>query len=83
MMETAPMPTCPMAETCKGMMEQRMSGLMLTLPGIAFILMGVAVLVEPRLLVWLVAIALLMVGIAMLTMAKFIRTIGEQFTSTQ
>ena len=53
-----PMPMCPMAETCKGMMEKPTSGLMLSVPGIVLIALGIVVIVEPRILVWLVALAL-------------------------
>lgn len=76
-----PMPMCPMAETCRGMMEKPSSGLMFTLPGIALILLGVAVIVEPRILGWLVAFALITMGGAILIMGRFMRGIGERFRS--
>ena len=74
-----PMPMCPMAETCKGMMEKPTSGLMFSVPGIVLIALGIAVIVEPRILVWLVALALIMMGAATLMMARFMRGIGERF----
>jgi len=79
MAETVPMPMCPMAETCKGMMQKPLSNFALLLPGFLLIVLGVAVLVEPRILVWLVAVALIVMGVAMLIMAKFMRGIGKRF----
>jgi len=79
MAEPIPMPMCPMAETCKGMMEKPRSGFALIVPAVLFIILGVAVIIEPRILVWLVAIALIVMGIAMLMLAKFARKIGRRF----
>lgn len=73
------MPTCPMASMCKGMMNRRRSSFALVVPGVVLILLGVTVLVEPRILVWLVAIALIAVGVAMLVFGRFMRTFGERF----
>jgi hypothetical protein len=56
MVETTPMSMCPMAETCKGMMEK---------PG-------------SQILAWLIAIALVVMGIAMLMMTKFMRGIRKR-----
>ncbi len=74
-----PMPMCPMAQTCKGMMEKPTSRFALIIPGVVLIILGVTVLVEPRILAWLVAIALIVMGIAMLMLTKFVRRVGEQF----
>ena len=81
MTEPVSMPMCPMAETCKGMMEKPLSGFVLIVPGIVLIILGVAVLIEPRILAWLVAVALIVMGIAMLILTKFIRKVGKQFQS--
>ncbi len=51
MAEHSPMPMCPMAETCKSMMNKPMSGTFFLIPGILLIALGLAVLVEPRILV--------------------------------
>ena len=79
MVDVTPMAMCPMAETCKGMMEKPRFGFMFIVPGIVFVILGVAVLIEPTILVWLVAIALIVMGIAMLMMAGFMRRIGKRF----
>jgi len=79
MIEATPMPMCPMAETCKGMMEKPRSGFILLVPGLVLIILGVAVIIEPQILAWLVAIALIFMGIAMLMIARFMRHIGKRF----
>jgi len=79
MADTVPMQMCPMAETCKGLMEKRMSSFALMIPGLLLIGLGVVVLIEPRILVWLVALGLVVMGIAMLMMARFMRAIGKRF----
>jgi len=79
--ESDPMPMCPMAETCDGMMEKPFFRFALLIPGIVLIVLGVAVLSEPQILVWLVAVALIVMGIAMLLLAKFMRKPGAQFQS--
>jgi len=79
MVDVTPMAMCPMAETCKGMMEKPRFGFMFIVPGIVFVILGVVVLIEPKILAWLVAIALIVMGIAMLMMAGFMRRIGKRF----
>jgi len=79
MAESVPMPMCPMAETCKGMMEKPLSGFALIIPGIILVILGIAVLIEPRILLWLVAVALIVMGIAMVVLARFMRKVGERF----
>jgi hypothetical protein len=73
-----PMAMCPMAKMCMGMMEKRPSRFLLTLPGGLFIVLGVLIVVEPKILVWLIATASVLMGIMMLMMAGFIRRIGGQ-----
>jgi len=67
-----------MAETCKGMMEKPHSGLWMIIPGIVFVILGVAIIMYPQVLVWLVAIALILMGVAMLVMVNFVRRIGKR-----
>ncbi len=76
---STPMPMCPMAETCKGMMEKPGSGLWMIIPGLIFIVLGVAIILYPQILAWLVAIALIAMGVAMLMMVNFMRGIGKRF----
>ncbi len=78
MEQTIPMPTCPMAETCKGMMDKPRSGFLMLIPGLILIVLGVSIIMYPQILVWFVAIALIVMGIAMILMVKFMRNIGKR-----
>ncbi len=82
MAETTPMSMCPMAETCKGMIDKPRSGLWMMIPGIIFIALGVLIFLYPQILAWLIAIALIVMGIAMLMMVNFMRGIGKRTSST-
>ena len=70
---------CPMAETCKGMMEKPGSGVWMLIPGILFIVLGVMIILYPQILAWLIAIALIVMGIAALIMTNIMRRIGKRF----
>ena len=59
-----------MAKKCKEIMGKPFSGLMIVLPGIFLIVLGVVTLIEPRILVWLVAAVLVVMGIATLMLAR-------------
>jgi cytochrome c biogenesis protein CcdA len=48
------------------------------IPGILFIALGVLIILYPQILAWLIAIALVAMGIAMLMMIKFRRGIGRR-----
>jgi uncharacterized membrane protein HdeD (DUF308 family) len=78
MAETVPMPTCPMAETCKGLMGKPGSGFWMFIPGVIFIISGLTIIVFPQVLVWLVALALIVMGFAMLMMVNAMRNIGKR-----
>ena len=82
MAQAAPMPMCPMAETCRGMIEKPLSGLAMVLPGIVFIALGVLIGIWPSILPWLVAAACILAGGAMLLMANFMRGIGARLRSS-
>jgi hypothetical protein len=45
MAQAAPMPVCPVAETCRGMTERPLSGLIMVVPGITFTALGVLIIV--------------------------------------
>jgi Flp pilus assembly protein TadB len=77
MAQASPMPMCPMAETCQGMMEKPLSGLVM-IPGIVFIALGVLIVVWPSILPWLVAAAFILAGGAMLLMVNFMRRVGAR-----
>jgi len=73
-----PMAMCPMAKMCAGMTQRRFSGVVTMLPGILLIVFGVLIVIEPGILVWLVAAASVLLGIMLLVMGSFIRSIGRQ-----
>ena len=72
------MPTCPMAETCKGMMEKPSTSLWMIVPGLIFVVLGIAIILYPQILVWLVSLALIVVGLAMLAMVRFMRRMRKR-----
>jgi hypothetical protein len=73
MTETPPMAMCPMAKTCTGMMEKTSFGAFLMVPGLLFIALGVLIIFVPQALVWLTAAASILLGVALLLLANFLR----------
>lgn len=71
-----PMPMCPMAQTCKRMMKSRFSGFGLMVPGFVFVALGILIVVEPRILAWVIAMAFILFGAVMLMIASFVRRVG-------
>ena len=78
MTESTSAPTCPMAAMCKGMTEKPMSGLVLLIPALIFVIFGVAILIAPQILAWLVGIALIAIGVAILVFGRFMRKFAER-----
>ena len=76
--QTITMPTCPMAETCKGMMDKPRSGILMLIPGLILIVLGVSIIMYPQILAWFLAIALIVMGIAMILMVNFMRKFGKR-----
>ena len=76
-METTANATCPMADTCRRMMGTPFPGFALMIPGGVLVLLGVVVVIEPRILAWPVAIALIAMGLAMITAAHFMRRVAR------
>ena len=75
MAENEAMPMCPMAEMCKGMMAKPFSGMFLIMPGLVLIALGVLIIIEPKVLVWLVAALAILMGLMMMAAAIFMRRI--------
>ena len=63
---------CPMASMCQGMMKKRHSRLILLLPGLLFILLGIVILIEPKVLVWMIATIVIVLGFVFLMVGNFI-----------
>jgi uncharacterized membrane protein HdeD (DUF308 family) len=70
-----------MQTTCRSMMEGRMSSIAMWIPGIVLIALGVLIVIEPRILAWVIAAAFVFMGTMMLVMAGFMRRIGSRFES--
>jgi hypothetical protein len=69
---------CSMSRMCLGMMGKRRSGLLLMLPGILLIAVGALIVIEPQLLVWLLAAGSVFLGIMLLLMAGLVRGMGAR-----
>ncbi len=74
-----PMAMCPMASMCKGAAEKLPSVPLLLTPGLVLILVGVLILLEPRVLVWLVAAAAIVLGVALMMVAMWFRRMAARF----
>ena len=81
MAQAAPMPMCPMARTCQGMMEKPRIGLVMMIPGIVFIALGLVIFVWPSVLPRLAAAVCILAGGAMLVMANSMRGAGARLRS--
>ena len=64
---------CPMAAMCKGMMEKSRFWFLPMIPGVAFILGGVLIFIEPTILFWILGGTSIIVGLMMMVYAIFIR----------
>lgn len=73
---------CPMASMCKGMEEKPGVGFLLMIPGLLLVLGGVLILIEPRVLIWLMGGTSILIGIIMLFFASFMRRMSASFTKT-
>lgn len=79
-----PMAMCPMAAMCKGMMAQKTAGFgfLLMIPGALLVVLGVLVVIEPKILIWLVAATLVILGLGMIMIVNSLRRLGARFGST-
>jgi hypothetical protein len=77
---TGPGAMCPMASMCSGILKKTPSRFLLMLPGAVLILLGAVILIQPQVLVWLVAAAAVLLGAAMLMMANLVHRFGMKNT---
>lgn len=82
MTESTSAPLCPMAAMCKGMTDKPKSGLVLLIPALIFVVFGVAILIAPQILAWLVGIALIVMGVAILLLGRFMRGFAKRSHGT-
>jgi hypothetical protein len=83
MTEATPIQMCPMAGTCKVMMERPFPGLALIIAGISFIALGLLVIYEPHSLFWILAFCFVLFGAMMLAMAAFMGKLTTRFQSVK
>ena len=78
-----PMESCPMSAMFKKTSGNRGFGLLAMIPGLLLVLGGVAIILEPQILVWLMAGAAILVGIALLAAANFVRKLAADFRTSE
>ncbi len=78
---SSPIPLCPMAEICNGMVIKRSVGFAPHFIGAIFILLGITILIEPRIVVWVLAFLLIVIGVMMIVVASLLRKLGERIAS--
>ena len=74
------MELCPMASMCKGMAEKPGVAPLLMIPGFLLVVGGVLIVIEPRILVWLMAGSLIAIGLATICFAILMRRMKARFT---
>lgn len=67
-----------MPKTCMEMMGRRPSIVLIALAGALLIALGALIVVEPRVLVWLAAAAVALMGVMLLAMAGWMRRPGTR-----
>ncbi len=66
-------PMCPMGSVCRGMMSKPFSGVWLSVWGVGLIALGVLIVIEPRILLWVIAASFVLFGCMMLVMVGLMR----------
>ena len=78
-----PMDSCPMSAMFNKASGKRGFGLLAMIPGLFLVLVGVAIILEPQILVWLMAGAAILVGIALLAAANFFRKLAADLRTSE
>lgn len=73
---------CPMASMCMRRGTKPWSGFLLMMPGLLLVLGGVVILIEPRVLIWLIGGTSILIGIIMVGLANSLRRMSASFTKT-
>jgi len=78
--DTRPRPEamCPMASMCRGIFKGSASRFLLMLPGVLLVLVGIAIAIQPQVLVWLAAAVAILLGVAILVMANLVYRLGAK-----
>ncbi len=78
-----PMDSCPMSAMFNKASGKRGFGLLAMIPGLFLVLVGVAIILEPQILVWLMAGAAILVGIALFAAANFFRKLAADLRTSE
>ncbi|MFQ5845408.1 MAG: hypothetical protein ACE5JG_10525 [Planctomycetota bacterium] len=68
---------CPMGAMCRGMMGKK-PGFLPMAPGLVFVIAGALILIEPRVLVWLVGVASVLLGLLLILLVWRLRRHGAR-----
>ncbi len=69
---------CPMASVMKDAGEKPTTGFLIMLPGLLFVALGVLILIQPKVLVWMMAGTSIIIGIVLIMLGNFVRSIGAR-----
>ena len=75
---------CPMQAMCRGMIEKRSgTGLLLMIPGLALVGVGALILIEPEVLVWLMACTSILLGLLLIVAVSKLRGFAARMAGTK
>lgn len=72
---------CPMAAKCGAIISNPKLPLNLRITGVVLLVLGVAIVLEPMILAWLVACLIILLGIAVLILSHFVNRFIESSVS--
>jgi hypothetical protein len=75
--------SCPMSAMFRRTSGKRGFGLLAMIPGLLLVLVGVAIILEPQILVWLLAAASIVAGLMLLVAAKFLRRFAADLRTSE
>jgi Na+-transporting NADH:ubiquinone oxidoreductase subunit NqrD len=70
-----PMKSCPMSAFLGKISGMRGFGFLALIPGLLFVFVGVAIILEPQILIWLMAAAAIFAGLMLVAAATFFRKV--------
>jgi hypothetical protein len=76
------MGSCPISAMFKKTSGKRRFGLLATIPGLLLVLGGMVIILEPQVLVWLLAATSIVTGLMLLAAANFFRKLAADLRSS-
>lgn len=77
------MAMCPMAPMCQRMLKRSGIGVLIAIPGVLLVSAGVLVILEPRVLFWLLGGASVVIGLGLISAAVLVRKATARFSGAQ